>query len=240
MKTLKLVGVVTAAALLLGLGVYAADSASISGKAAFEGTPPKPKKVQTDADPQCAAMHEEKPLMTEDVVVNADGTLRNVFVYVKSGLEGKTYEPPKDPVTIDQKGCQYWPHVFGMQAKQKMLIKNSDDTLHNIHALPTINDEFNKGQPAGSPEIPKTFTKPEVMVHFKCDVHPWMSAYVGVLDHPFYSVTGEAGTYSIKGLPAGEYEIVAWHEKYGEQSAKVKVGDGESKTADFKFSKPAE
>jgi len=159
-------------------------------------------------------------------------------VYVKSGLPAdKTYEKPSTPVVIDQKGCQYHPHVFGMQTGQMMLIKNSDDTLHNIHALPNNNDEFNKGQPSGSADMKKTFTKPEVMVKFKCDVHPWMSAYVGVLDNPFYSVTGTDGTFSLKNLPAGEYEIVAWHEKYGEQTAKVKVGDGEAKTQDFKFAK---
>jgi hypothetical protein len=127
-----------------------------------------------------------------------------------------------------------------MQVGQLMLIKNSDDTLHNIHALPNNNDEFNKGQPSGSPEMKKTFTKPDVMVKFKCDVHPWMTAYVGVLEHPFFSVTGADGTFSIKNLPAGEYEIVAWHEKFGEQTAKVKVGDGEAKAQDFKFAKAAE
>jgi len=179
--------------------------------------------------------------MSEDVIVNDNGTLRNVFVYVKSGLpSGRTYEVPKEPVIIEQKGCEYIPHVFGMMAKQLLLIKNDDDTLHNIHAMPTVNEEFNKGQPAGSPDLKRTFTKPEVMVHFKCDVHPWMSAYVGVMDNPFYSVTGADGTFVLKGLPAGDYEIVAWHEKYGEQSQKVKVADGETKTVDFKFSKPAE
>jgi len=221
--------------------VHGADSASITGKVSFDGTPPKPKKIKMDADPQCAAMHADSPAFYEDVVVNDNGTLKNVFVYIKSGLPaGKTYETPKEPVTINQKGCHYEPHVFGMMAKQLLLIKNSDDTLHNIHAMPTINEEFNKGQPSGSPDLKRTFTKPEVMVHFKCDVHPWMSAYVGVLDNPFYSVTGNDGTFSLKDLPAGEYEVVAWHEKYGEQSQKVKVGEGEAKTSDFKFSKPAE
>jgi plastocyanin len=218
----------------------AADTASISGKVAFEGTAPKPKKIKTDADPQCAAMHADKPLTSEEVLVNDNGTLRNVFVYVKKGLEGKKFDKPSTPVVIDQRGCHYVPHVFGMMAGQMLLIKNSDDTLHNIHALPTVNEEFNKGQPSGSPDLKKTFTKPEVMVKFKCDVHPWMGAYVGVLEHPFYSTSGDDGTFSLKGLPAGEYEIVAWHEKYGEQTQKVKVGEGEAKTVDFKFAKASE
>jgi len=221
--------------LVVGFVAQAADTAALSGKIAFEGTAPKAKKIKTDADPKCAEMHADDPLKTEDVVVNENGTLKNVFVYVKSGLEGKTYEPPKTPVELDQKGCHYVPHVFGMMAKQPLKIVNNDDTLHNIHAMPTNSKEFNVGQPNKGMETLKTFAAPEVMVHFKCDVHPWMSAYVGVMSNPFYSVSGDDGTYSLKGLPAGDYVIAAWHEKYGEQTEKVKLGDGETKTVDFKF-----
>ena len=187
-------------------------------------------------------MHADSPLMSEAEVVSPDGAVKNVFVYVKSGLEGKTFDVPKEPVTIDQTGCHYVPHVFGMMAKQPLKIVNSDDTLHNIHAMPQVdgNKEFNTGQPNKGMTTTRTFAVPEVMVHFKCDVHPWMSAYAGVLNHPFYSVTSEDGTFSLKGLPAGEYEVAAWHEKYGEKVQKIKVGDGEAKTIDFKFSKPAE
>ena len=237
MKRMKFVSCV--AGMILASVIARADDATISGKVAFEGDAPKAKKLKMDADPQCASMHADKPATSEEVVVNGNGTLKNVFVYVKSGVTG-TYEAPKTAVTINQTGCQYQPHVFGMQAKQKLVIKNSDDTLHNIHALPTNNEEFNKGQPSGSADLPKTFTKADVMVKFKCDVHPWMTAYVGVLDHPFYAVTGDDGTFSIKGLPAGDYEVEAWHEKFGTKTAKIKVGAGEAKTADFKFSKAAE
>jgi hypothetical protein len=216
---------------------HGADSASISGKITFEGSPPKRKKINTDADPKCAEMHADSPLLSEEVVVNPDGTLRNVFVYIKSGLAGKTYDVPKSPVELDQEQCHYVPHVFGMMAKQPLKIVNKDDTLHNIHAMPTKSKEFNIGQPNQGMESIRTFAEPEVMVHFKCDVHPWMSAYVGVLDNPFYSVTGDGGTFSLKGLPAGTYEVAAWHEKYGEQVQKVTVGDGEAKTIDFKFVK---
>ena len=217
-----------------------ADSASISGKITFDGTPPKRKKITTDADPKCAEMHADSPLLSEEVVVNPNGTLKNVFVYVKTGLEGKTYDVPKEPVTINQTGCHYEPHVFGIMAKQELDILNSDDTLHNIHAMPAKSTEFNVGEPNKGMIVKRKFANPEVMVHFKCDVHPWMSAYVGVMDNPFYSVTGDDGTFSLKGLPAGEYTVAAWHEKYGEQVQKIKVGDGEAKTADFKFTKPAE
>jgi uncharacterized protein (DUF2141 family) len=229
-----------AASLFVAAVSQAADSASISGKVTFDGTPPKQKKIKTDADAKCAEMHADAPLLNEEVVVNGDGTLKNVFVYIKSGLGDKTFDVPKTPVELHQTGCHYVPHVFGMMAKQPLKIVNDDDTLHNIHAMPTKSEEFNKGQPNKGMEMTRTFANPEVMVHFKCDVHPWMSAYVGVMSNPFYSVTGDDGSFSIKGLPAGEYEVVAWQEKYGEQTQKIKVGDGEAKSTDFKFTKPAE
>jgi hypothetical protein len=239
MRNAKLVTAAIAVAGLLSAALSvpadAADSASISGKVAFEGTPPKPKKIKVDADPKCAEMHMDEPLYTQEVEVNDNGTLRNVFVYVKGGLAGKTYEPPKEPVVLDQVGCHYVPHVFGIMAKQPLKIRNSDDTLHNIHALPTKSKEFNIGQPNKGMETTRAFPNPEVMVHFKCDVHPWMSAYAGVLDHPFYSVTGQDGSFSIKGLPAGEYVVEAWHEKYGAQTQTVKVGDGEAKEVQYTF-----
>lgn len=237
MKRMTVVSSVVAV-ILAGVVARAEDNASISGKISFAGDAPKAKKLKMDADPQCAAMHGDKAPTSEEVIVN-NGMLKNVFVYVKSGVTG-TYPKPSTPVTINQKGCTYEPHVFGMQAGQPIVIKNSDDTLHNIHALPNNNEEFNKGQPAGSADLKKTFTKADVMVKFKCDVHPWMTAYVGVLEHPFFSVSGDDGGFSIKGLPAGDYEVEAWHEKYGTQTAKLKVGAGEAKTQDFKFSKPAE
>jgi len=198
MKSSKLLAAV-GAALFIAAVSHAADSASISGKITFEGTPPKQKKIKTDADAKCAEMYADSPLLSEEVVVNGDA-LKNVFVYVKSGLGDKTYDAPKDPVTINQTGCHYVPHVFGMMAKQPLKIVNSDDTLHNIHAMPTKSTEFNVGEPNKGMAVTRTFASPEIMVHFKCDVHPWMSAYVGVMSNPFYSVTGDDGTFSLKGL----------------------------------------
>jgi len=204
MKALKFMLCVTMVSLAIVRSDFssarAADSASFKGKVAFEGKAPKRKKIRTTADLKCAEMHMDEPLRSERVIVNENGTLRNVFVYVKNGLAGRTYERPKTPVEINQKGCQYFPHVMGMQAKQPLKIKNSDDTLHNIHALPEKSREFNIGQPIKGMVNTKTFANPEVMVTLKCDVHPWMSAYVGVLDHPFYSVTGEDGAFSLEGL----------------------------------------
>jgi hypothetical protein len=158
-----------------------------------------------------------------------------VFIYVKKGLEGKKFPTPTQKVSIDQQGCTYHPHVFGMMAKQPLEIINSDNTLHNIHALPKSSSPFNLAQPKQGTRMTKTFDKSEVMVKIKCDVHGWMAAYVGVLDHPFYAVSDDKGGFTIKDLPAGSYEIEAWHEKYGAQTMKVTVGAADVKTADFTF-----
>lgn len=207
-------------------------TASISGTIAFTGTPPAQPELNLDRD--CRELH-DGPVLAQNVVVNDNGTLRWVFVYVKEGLEGKTFATPTEPVEFDQTGCMYKPHVFGVQTNQPIKIVNSDPFLHNIHALPETNRGFNFGMPTQGMEKEQSFRVPEVMVRVKCDVHGWMSAYIGVLDHPFFSVSGEDGTFSIKNLPAGTYTIEAWHETYGTKTQTVTVGDGESATADFSF-----
>ena len=186
------------------------------------------------ADPVCAGLHSE-PVYQETVVANSNGTLKNVFVYVKEGLEGKTFPVPTEPAVIDQKGCHYDPHVFGIQVGQPLQIVNSDSTLHNIHSLAEKNKQFNLGMPIQGMKLKKTFENPEVMAKFKCDVHPWMNAYAGVLTHPYFSVSGDDGTFEIKNLPAGEYTIEAWHEKYGTQTQKVTVTGEEPVQVEFTF-----
>jgi hypothetical protein len=178
-------------------------------------------------------LHKE-PVFAEEVLVE-NGSLQNVFVYVKEGLEKYSFTPPAEPATIDQKGCHYTPHVGGMMVNQKLLIINSDPTLHNIHCWAEKNPQFNVGQPVKDMKTEKTFTTPEVLIHFRCDVHKWMSSYLGVLPHPYYGVTGKDGAYSLKNLPPGEYVIEAWHEKYGTQTQKVTVADKESKEISFSF-----
>ncbi|MGH9315619.1 MAG: carboxypeptidase regulatory-like domain-containing protein [Thermoanaerobaculia bacterium] len=211
----------------------ATGGAAVSGRVAFTGTAPAKEQIKMDADAFCKAAHSE-PVYTQEVVVNANGTLEWVLVYVKQGVSGN-YPPPTQPVTLDQQGCQYRPHIFGIQAGQPLRILNSDGTLHNIHALPKINAEFNIGQPFQNMETIKKFDKPEVPLHFKCDVHKWMGAYCGVFNHPFFAVTNDQGTFEIKNLPPGNYEIEAWHEKYGAQTQNVTVSGSETKTVDFNF-----
>jgi len=207
-------------------------TASISGSVAFTGEAPARKRVRQD--PECDELNPE-PVQTEAVIVNENGSLRNVFVYVKEGLEGHSFPVPSEPVIFDQRGCMYAPHVFGIQTGQTLKILNSDPLLHNIHALPEKNRGFNFGMPKKGDERERIFKTQEVMFKIKCDVHPWMGAWAGVLDHPYFAVTGDDGTFSIDGLPAGEYVVEAWHEKFGTQTLTVTVGDGEAVTGEFSF-----
>lgn len=210
----------------------ATGTATVGGKVSFEGAPPPAAQIKMNADPVCMSLHKE-PVYSEEVVV-ADGKLGNVFVYVKEGLEKYTFTPPADPATIDQKGCHYLPHVGGMMVNQKLKIINSDSTLHNIHCWAEKNPQFNTGQPVPM-TTEKSFAVPEVLIHFKCDVHKWMSAYLAVLPHPYYGITGRDGGFTLKNLPPGDYVIEAWHEKYGTQTQKVTVADKDSKEVSFSF-----
>jgi len=200
-----------------------AQGALLTVKAPFEGQAAA-DKIKTDADPKCKLMH-PGGLTSDQVIVNSNQTLKNVFVYVKEGLSGKTFESPKEPVVLDQEGCEYQPKIFGIQVNQPLQIINSDDTLHNVHALPVNSQSFNLGMPIKGMKLKKTFSKPEVMVKIKCEVHPWMSAHVGVVDNPYYGVTNDDGNALIKDLPVGDYTLEAWHEKYGSQIQKVTVTD---------------
>ncbi len=212
-------------------------TASISGKVTFEGTVPAAETVKLSSDAYCAGAH-PKGMEKGDLVVSSDKGVANVFVYVKDGIAG-SYPVPSAAVVLDQNGCAYRPHVFGLRAGQPLEIVNDDDTLHNVHAMAERNASFNVGMPVPHYKVVKTFAKPEVMVKFKCDVHGWMSAYAGVLPHPFFAVTGPDGSFAIKDLPAGTYTVEAWHERLGTQTQKVTVGGGESKSAGFAFRSPA-
>jgi plastocyanin len=214
-------------------------ASSISGTVVFEGRVPALRPLAMDADPACAKMH-GKPVPNEMLVLGSGNTMANIMVWVSKGLPaGKTWPVPKTPVTLDQKGCQYVPHVMGIMVGQTYRILNSDGILHNVHALPKINKAFNRAMPPTVKEATATFDKEEAIFQIKCDVHPWMSAYVGVFTHPFFAVTGTDGKYTISGLDPGTYEITAWHERLGTQTASVTVGASGTATQNFKFVAPA-
>ncbi len=198
---------------------------AVAGTVKLKGDAPKRRKIKMDADPKCAAMHADAPLQ-DDIVVSADGGVQYAFVYVKTGLEGKKFDAPKEPAKLDQKGCRYDPHVVGVMIGQDLEISNSDDLLHNIHALPFVNKEFNFGQPTKGLTEKKQFSQKEIMVKVKCDVHPWMSAWVGVSEHPFFAVTDANGKFSIKGIPDGKYTFEVWQEKYKSVSVEAEVKGG--------------
>jgi plastocyanin len=209
---------------------------SITGTVTFAGTAPKLPPLTMNADPACEKMHAGAPAPNEALVLGDGNSMANILVWVSNGLPaGKTWPAPQTPVVLDQKGCTYVPHVMGIMVGQPYRILNSDGILHNIHTLPKINKSFNRAMPATLKETTTTFEKPENVFQIKCDVHPWMSAYIGVFTHPYFSVTETDGKYTISGLAPGTYEITAWHERLGPQTASVTVGDKETKSQDFKF-----
>ena len=221
--------------LLSAVGIIYAEG-SITGTITFEGKAPKMRPLKLDADPICVVNNEIAP-KKEWLILDENKGVKNVLVFVTEGLN-IDYLPPEEPVVIDQKGCIYSPHVVGIMAGQQLDILNNDGTLHNIHALPKVNKEFNKAQPRSKKKLSVKFEKPEAPFKVKCDVHPWMGAYIGVFDHPCFAVSGDDGTYIISDLKPGEYVIEAWHEKLGSQTANVTVSDSAAHQ-DFTFKKPS-
>ena len=212
----------------------AQDGATITGSVKLVGAAEPNPTIDMTEEAKCKAKYPAPP-REQIVEVNPNATLADVFVYVKAGLPASYKAPaPTGPVTLDQDGCRYAPHVLGILVGQALAIKNSDGILHNIKSKGVKNRPFNISQPAIMTSE-RTFTAPEVMVPLECNVHGWMHAWLGVLPHPFFSVTGADGRFVIKGLPPGTYTIEAWQEKYGTQTSSVTVTGGESKTTDFSF-----
>ena len=200
---------------LLGVASYSATGADVTGKVTLKGTPKPEITINMASDPKCGALH-TKPVTTRHYVVGKDNGLANVMVYVKSGLSGKSFPAPTDTPLLDQVGCEYIPYVMGVRTGQTFKVKNSDPTLHNVHATPVPasgNKEFNFAQPIKDMVTEKSFPNPEIALRFKCDVHPWMFAYVSVLDHPYFAVTDADGNFKITGLPPGKYTLAAHHVK---------------------------
>lgn len=210
-------------------------AATVSGLVLVDGTPPPTPVIRLDGDPTCASLNQGSERETESLVVGENKALQNVFIYVKDGLGQLSFPAPTEPVVLDQQKCRYLPHVLGVQVGQPLAIRNSDPLLHNVRADGAINQPFNLGQPIQGITMTRVFSTREVMVPFKCDVHAWMTAYVGVLDHPFFAVTDSAGRFSLAGLPPGTYTIEAWHETLGTATEQITIGPKEIKSVNFTF-----
>jgi len=217
--------------------VDAAKAGTLTGRVLFDGPAPANPPIKMTADPMCLKANPNGAMF--ETFMLKDGGLDNVFVYVKDGLGNYYFDVPTESLKLDQQGCRYAPHVFGIRVGQPLEIVNNDSTLHNVHALAKSNPEFNFPQQIQGMKNQKTFTAREVMVTFKCDVHGWMNAYAGVLDHPYFAVTTNGGRFELKNLPAGTYTIEAWHERLGPQSQKITIGEKETKDVSFTFTRAA-
>ena len=222
---------------------YSGPTGSITGVISYNGTPPAPKKIDTTADPVCG---QKSPNLSTDDTLVKDGKLANTFVYIKDGtVEGGKkigdygWPTPTEAVKLDQNGCHYAPHVLGVQVNQKLSITNSDATQHNIHPTPKLNTEWNQTQANGAPPLEKSFARAEILIPVKCNQHPWMKAYIGVLKHPLFAVSSADGTYTIKNVPPGKYTVVAWREGQTpeEQTMEVTVTASAPGKADYTFPK---
>lgn len=215
------------------INVDPATAATIRGAVSFTGDVPRVPPVNMSAEPDCVALHGGR-VASDRVVVN-DGKLGYVLVWISKGLEGKRFPVRSDLVNLDQKGCIYKPHVVAVQQGQPINITNSDPTTHNVHPLPKDNREWNKSQTSSAPAIDYTFPRAEMKIPVKCNIHPWMQAYIHVIEHPYFAVTGEDGSFEIANLPAGSYTLQAIHEQFGEQEVEITVAASETKEADFTF-----
>jgi len=233
----KHLSVLVGLAVLLAFAAVPVFAGDVTGTITYTGKVPNLKPIAMNADPVCASKH-TTPVASEVLVLGPGNTMANVMVRVKGPVSG-SFPVPAQPAVIDQKGCQYHPHVLGIRVGQTLQLKNSDGLLHNVHALPRVNSPFNMAMPANRTTADTKFGKEEGMFLVKCDVHPWMNAYVGVFTNPFFTVSGKDGKYKISGLPPGTYEIEAWHEKLGVQTAKVTVAANKPGAANFSFAPPA-
>ena len=226
-------------ALTISLWAFPVGAATITGTVTYTGEMPKLRPIKMDGDPVCLTKHTEQ-VLPQVIELGEGGTLGNIFVHVTGGLPNQKHTAPAEEVVVTQAGCIYTPHVFGVMTGQTVKILNPDGTLHNVHAMSKVNPEFNLAMPKFRTEVTKTFDKPEMHVQLKCDVHPWMVAYMNVMEHPFFDTTEkEDGKFTIENLPAGTYEIEAWHEKLPAQKMSVTVAEGETQEVNFTFEPPA-
>ena len=208
-------------------------AALIKGVVKFTGTLPAPKPVSMSADPSCSKQH-SGPVLMREVIADSKGGVQNVVVFIAEGLGDRTFDVPKDAAVISQKGCQYQPHVLAMRANQLLEVQNQDPTSHNIHPTPANNREWNRAELPGA-DLKEVFSREEISIPVKCNIHPWMRGYIAVFKHPYFAVTREDGSFDLPSLPPGTYTVRAWHEKLGTASQTITVGDKETKEVSFVF-----
>ncbi len=210
-------------------------TATLRGTVYIDGKPPKRRSVAMDHVRGCREYPEQE---TESILANEDGQLQNVFVYITNGIDRSTFSPvPEEPVVLEQEGCWFVPHVLTVRTGQRLVIRNLDETFHNVNARPAhgSNKAFNVTQRPGGDDIVKVFPRPEIAIPLACDIHPWMKAYVGVVEHDYHAISDELGAWTIEGLAAGEYLVESWHEKYQGKKAVVTVGAGETAEVTFRY-----
>jgi plastocyanin len=217
-----------------GVAVDAATAGSVTGSVVLGGKGPKMKTINMAAEPSCAKEH-AAPATTQEALVGKGGALENVVVYLQGDFTKYKFDAPANPAAITQKGCMYDPHVVVLETGQSFQVINADPVTHNIHPLPKDNREWNESQPPGSAPINQTFAHQEIAIPVKCNIHPWMKAYIAVFNHPYFAVTGKDGSFDLKNVPPGSYTLVAWHELYGTSQQPVVVGPKESKTLKITF-----
>jgi hypothetical protein len=211
----------------------AVGGGDLKGTVRFEGAVPKPKLISMSADPSCAKQH-SSPVFAQEVMTDSKGDLQNVIVFVSEGLGDRTFDPPPQPVVVEQKGCMYMPHVLAVRANQPLHVVNDDPTSHNIHPTPANNREWNKAEPPGS-SVDESFAREEIAIPVKCNLHPWMHGYIAVFKHPYFAVTGKDGSFDLSSSPLGTYTIKAWHEKLGTSTQTITIGANQTQEISFVF-----
>ena len=230
MKTSFLLSIAVASTLAMA---QSAPTGTVKGRVRLSGAPPGNPIIRMGVDPRCAELNRGKRVVQETVLTTEDGGLANVFVHLVGSFPPSP--PPPGVVSIDQRSCVYAPRVVGARVGQTVEFRNSDRTLHDVHSVSTKGNDFNVGQPITGMVYRTQFKNPEVMLHIKCDVHRWMNTYIGVVDHPYFAVSGGDGTFAIAGVPPGVYTIQAWHEQYGPLTQSIIVNAGDNPIADFTY-----